>query len=178
VVVAVGEVQQPARDEQRRAVGRDVAHPDRNERPRAVGGDLERHLGKPEHFDTPLERRRGERQRPAVLGALVDREVARAAVGAPRARVLPGGLRAAVLERLLGGLARSRGGARRAEAVGGQGPLGHIDLGRRPALLGDPAARTLGMGPGRPHRVLDPGAEDRLVHDSRIGVLQPVVPPP
>ena len=102
VAVAVGEVEQPARDQQRGAVGRHAAEAHGHQRARPVGRQLQLQLGEAQDLERLGERREVERERALVLGALVARPVALAAVGAPGAGVGAGRLDAAVLEREVG----------------------------------------------------------------------------
>jgi hypothetical protein len=71
----VAEVQEPARDEARGPVGRDVAEPHREKRPRLLGGNLDGQSRRAEDLDALLERLAREGEREVVVAALVAREV-------------------------------------------------------------------------------------------------------
>ena len=137
VAVAVRQVQHAARDEQRGAVGRHVAEPGGELGHRAVAVQHELDARVPEQLDPLLERRRVEAERAAVVGALVDGALAVGAVGAPDAAVEPAQEVGADLEPAAApvGLLAQR------PVAEPQPPL--LDVRRRPALLGDPAARPL-----------------------------------
>ncbi len=86
VVVGVAEVQEPAGDDRRGAVGGDVAQSRGDERTRPVGADPQRHDRLPEQLGALGDRCGVEGQRAGVVAALVDRHVGRVAVARTRRR--------------------------------------------------------------------------------------------
>ena len=171
VAVAVGEVQQPSRDEVRLAVRPDVAQPDDDEGERAVRGDLEAGEREPEDLDglgqRPRCRSRATR-RPRAAGPRV---VDRAAVAAPGARIGRDRLRTADRELPLGRrLAPERARSRRARRCGRRPS-------RRPALSGEPASRPVRAPRLGPDGVRHVDPQHRLVHDAVVDSLQVAVPP-
>ena len=161
VTVAVGQIEEPARDQERRAVRRHSAEPNGDERLGAIRLERQLDLRKAEDVERLLERFEREAHRARVLRTLVGRPVALTAVGTPRAGVGAGRLSAADTYREL---ARQR-------------QLTRVDRRRGPLRLGHPAARPLGVVVGGRQHVLDPGAQRGLVHDPGVDALEPVVPP-
>ncbi len=135
VAVAVRQVELPAGDERGDAVRGNVAQAHGGEGERAVRGEHELEPRDAEQLDPLAQRLRGERERAPVLGALV--------TGEDPAAVEAGRLQAADREL---GLVRD---SRRQPAVRGQRERLCLDVGARPARLGDPAARQLVVEPGR-----------------------------
>ncbi len=116
---------------------------------RPVGGELELDHGRAQDFDILLQGGRIENQRAAGFHALVGRLVMARAIRAPG----------------------TAGTADRLGRADGQGLAGSRCLARD-----KPAGLRLIARPRR-HRILDPGAQHRLLHDSGVATLKPLVPP-
>ena len=142
VGVAVGEVEEAAGDEQRRARRRDVADAHRAESERPVGSERELRLGEAEDLHPLGQRLRREAERTPVLGPLVAGVVARRAPAAPRPGVHARQLRAG--DRALGLVARVLA----ENTVGSQMEHVRRPVARRPDGLRHPAAGALGVPPG------------------------------
>ena len=169
----MGQIQQAARDQQRRArrARRRTAarRRARTAGPRRASSSTS---GKPSSSSGASSGAEVKRQRAPVLGALVDGPVAEAAVGAPAPASSPVvcGLRCSIAR---SATVSPAGTSPSAPSI--QTAL--ADRVRRPRALGHPAARPLGVVAGRRDALLHPGAQHRLVHDAGLDALQPVVPP-
>ena len=161
VTLAVGEVEQAARDQRRAAVRSDVAQAHGDQRLRAVGLQLEHGGRVAEQLEPLLERLEVPAQRRAVLQTLIARQVGRPAVPAPHAS-----LQARELEP--------------AQAARRGAELQHpsLDVRGRPGRLSDPAPRTLGAARHRPDPLLHVADQARLVEEAVRGALQRAVEEP
>ncbi len=160
VALAAAQVEQPARDQRRGPVGRDVAHANRYERPRLLDAQLERRLALAQQLDPLLEGRAVPAQRGAVIGTLVEREVRRAR------RRRPTRLRRCPSPAGRAGCAWRSSGASVSSSECAPTACVHASTRRRgPGGIGDPAARPLGVGAGGRDRLLHVADQPRLVEE-------------
>ena len=169
--VAMGQIDEAARDQGLRAVGRFIGQYGGGEGLGTVGRDAEMKPRLAENIDRCGERSGAEQERAAGIDPAVARLIA---VQREGAHVTAG--RAVVLRRAY----------RQGRAVGiGRGPEpvpiepegARRDALRRPVGFLDPAAWPMSVMGGRRHAVEQIEAEARLVHDPVVDALEPAVPP-
>ena len=140
---------------------------------RSVDLEIEFHHRLAENVDVRLEQLGLEGDRCAVVLALIAREFRSVTAGAVRAPFAAG------KTQCLGRDGGSRLVAARfpAETVRIQVIAAVVDPFRGPRDLADPVTRTVTVPGTRRHPVLQEDPEHRLFHDSRLLVLEPVIPP-